>query len=459
MFKKALNLKLVFILILVSLVSGYFWNHKIFSQPLIGGDEIDYDQAALDILVSQRFTQPYEGVTVEPLYFFFLSGIYKIFGHNYDAIRWIQIIFFVLICLFVYFLAKEIFDDKIAFFSGLCLALFYPLASCAGRLWREILFTLLLVLFIYFWNKAWFSQKKKWFIFSGIILSLAILTNAVIFLLPLFFIINFLIIQKKKLFNKKILTNFLLFIFVILIIFSFSALWNTPSDDFVSSISTTKAGVTLLSRAELMEGLKGEGAYHFLGQTMGYFFVQKLDSQVVPAQVFGVPPDSVANRPKDLSKAGYSPQEIDKIFLKEALIKILKKPHLYLFSSFLNLISYNNPMLFNPQTLLVFRIQNLFVDTHPELTDFTKASIILTIRLIWLMFFFFVIYGAIKAVRKNWSRFGWLILIILYFNLIYSLLFAIPRYALPIWPFYIILFVYGLSFFWSKFKLKKSDTY
>ena len=447
MFKKALTLKLVFIIILVSLASGFFWNHKIFGQPPdLGGDAVMYDRVALDILINQKFVPTQQGVNIEPLYFFFLSGVYKIFGHNYDAVRLVQIIFFVLICLFVYFLAKEIFNDKIAFFSGLGLALFYPLAGYAGRFLRAVLFTLLLVLFIYFWNKAWFSQKKKWFIFSGIMLSLGILTNAVILLLPLFFIINFLIIQRKNLLHKKILTNFFLFIFVILIILSFSTLWHSPSDDFVSSISTTKTGIILLSRAELMEGLKGKWAYNFIGQTMGYFFVQNLNPPIVADQVFGVPPASAANKLKDLFEAGYSPQEIDKIFLREALTKILKNPHLYLFSGFLNLISYHNPLLPGPKDFKIF-------GTHPELSDFTKGTIILTIRLIWLTFFFFVIYGAIKIV-KNWSRFGWLILTIIYFNLVYCSLFASPRYALPIYPFYIILFVYGFLIFWPKFKFR-----
>ena len=97
----------------------------------------------------------------------------------------------------------------------------------------------------------------------------------------------------------------------------------------------------------------------------------------------------------------------------------------------------------------VSRINNLFVETHQGLNEFIKGSIILIIRLIWLIFFFFVIYGGIKMIKKNLLKCSWLILIILYFNIIYSLLFAIPRYALLVWPFYIILFVYGLSVFFK----------
>jgi len=448
-FKKSSNLKFVIIILLLATISGCFWNHKILGQDIsLGSDESDYDRVALNILANQEFIQPYEGVDLEPLYFLFLSGVYKVFGHNYDAVRLIQLAFFILICLLVYLLVRELFNDKMAFFSGACLALFFPLASYSGRLLRAVPFTLLLILFVYFWHKAWISQEKKWFIFAGVVLFFGILMNAVILLLPVFFLINFLIIQRKNILNRKILTNFIIFLFIVLIMHFSGSLWDSSSGDSISSTSTTKAGSALLSRVELMEGLKGKWMHHFIGQTMGYFWVQKSDVQVTADQLFDVPTISVVNKIKYLSDNNYSPQEINNILLKEAVVEILKKPHLYLFSGFLNLISFNNPMIPNLKTLKVSRIQNLFVGTYLGLSNFIKGSIILTIRLVWLIFFFFVIYGGIKMIG-NWLKYSWILITILYFNLVYSSLFAFPRYALPIYPFYVILFVFGISAFWS----------
>jgi len=448
MFRKLLTSKFIFIfvVVLVALASGLFWSHRMLGEPIDHGDALNYDRIAFDLSIGNEFVQPNAGIDAESLYFFFLAGIYKIFGHNYDAVRLAQIILFALTCLVIYLLAKEIFNDKIAFFSGIGLALFYPLAGYTNRLLREVFFTFLLVSFAYFWHKAWFSQKKKWFILSGAFLSLGILTNAVILLLPLFFIINFLIIQKKDIFNKVTLTNLSLFVFVALIVISSLALWMSPSEGLVSSISTTKTGVILLSRVELTEDLKGKWVYNFIGQTMGYFFVRDLDPPIHTDQMFDVPPPLLYDRFNDLIESGYSSKEINRIFSREAVIKILKNPHLYLSNSFLYLISYHNPFAPRPRDFTIFRMHNLFVGTHPELSNFIKGTIILTIRLIWLIFFIFVIYGGIKVV-KNWSRFGWIILTIIYFNLIYCSLFTLPRYALPIYPFYIILFVYGLSVF------------
>jgi len=41
----------------------------------------------------------------------FLAVIYKIFGHNYDAVRFVQIIIFGLLAVVIYLLAKDIFGE------------------------------------------------------------------------------------------------------------------------------------------------------------------------------------------------------------------------------------------------------------------------------------------------------------------------------------------------------------
>lgn len=425
-----------------------------FGQPLNpGGDEIFYDKIALNILEGRHFCQGFEELCIEPqpLYPLFLAGIFSIFGHNCDAVRLIQIILFALTAVLVFLLAKDLFIRKVAIYSGLLVALFYPLANYSGRLYRGVFFAFLLVLFIYCLSQIYFNQKKKWFVFSGITSGLVMLTNAITYFLPLLIIVNFLIIYRKRFFSKKILISSFLFLFSLTTVL---APWLIRNYYSAGGSVNTGGGGALLGRAYLIEELQGEYREHFIGQAFGYFFAKKLDWQLDHKKLSAFPPEAVYQRLEELSSLGYSQEKIGKILHKEALFKIFKNLHFYSLSSFLYFISFNNPMLPNPKTFDVSRIQNLFVGTHPELTEFTKGSIILTIRFIWLIFFFFVIYGAIKVI-KSWSKFSWLILIILYFNLVYSLLFAIPRYALPIYPFYIILFVYGLTILFNYINLKR----
>jgi len=449
MFKKQSNLKFIIIIFLIAIISGFFWNFKDFGQPLSqGGDAIYYNKVAINILEGYDLCSGLGELCIEPqpLYPLFLSSIFYLFGHNLDAVRIVQIILFAFISVLGFLLAKKLFSLKIGIYSGLLIGLFYPLAGYCGVLYREIFFSFLIILFIYCLYQAYFSKKRMWFGFSGITLGLVMLTNAVTYFLPLLIIFIFLIVYKKEFFSKKILMCFFLFLFFLMVVLSPWLIRNYYSTGGSADI---QGGSALVGRAYLIDDLQGEYKEHFIGQSIGYFFAKGLDSQLDQRKLYSFPPEVVYKQIGYLSSLGYSQKETGKILQKKALSKIFKSPHLYLSNSFLYFISFNNPMLPDPQTFNIYRIHNLFLNTHPEINEFTKGSIILIIRLIWLLFFFFVVYGGIKVIKKDISKFSWLTLIILYFNIIYSLLFAIPRYALPIWPFYIILFVYGVSLFYN----------
>ncbi len=445
MFKKSSNFKFIILIFLIAIISGSFWSFGNFGEPL-GSDEIHYGKAAVNVLESHGFCYGRGELCVEPqpLYPLFLSSIFYIFGHNPDMVRFVQLILFALISVLGFLLAKKLFNRQIGVYSGLLIGLFYPLANYSGRLYRELFFTFLVVLFIYCLYRAYFSEKRIWFGFSGIVLGLIMLTNAVTYFLPLLIILAFLIVYKKEFFSKKVLMCFFFFLFSLIIVLSPWLIRNYYSTGGSTDIM---GGSVLIGRAYLIDDLQGEHKEHFVGQLFGYFFAKEIDSQLDSRKLSTFPPEIVYRRVDDLSLLGYNQEEIGKILQKEAISKIFNSPNFYFLNSFLYLISFNNPMLPNPQTFRVCRMNNLFVNTHLEVNKFIKGGIILIIRFIWLLFFFFVIYGGVKVIKKDILKFSWFILIILYFNIVYSLLFAIPRYALPIWPFYIILFVYGLSMF------------
>ena len=120
-------------------------------------------------------------------------------------------------------------------------------------------------------------------------------------------------------------------------------------------------------------------------------------------------------------------------------------PVLFLEMTSLDFLKFNTPMV--PD----IRMQHMFAEpnSHPGLSDLTKGAIILLIRFIYLIFAVLIIYAGVKRI-KDWDKMGWMILIIIYFNLIFSNLHAIARYSLPIYPFYIILLVIGILMIWDK---------
>ena len=105
------------------------------------------------------------------------------------------------------------------------------------------------------------------------------------------------------------------------------------------------------------------------------------------------------------------------------------------------------------------RMQHMFAEegSYPSLPDWVKIAAILSIRLLYLLFAVLIIYGAVKHI-KDWQKMGWIILIVVYFNFVFSNLHAIARYSAPVYPFYIILLVLGLlaakDALEKKFKIK-----
>jgi glycosyltransferase involved in cell wall biosynthesis len=418
-------------------------------------DEAFYAGVAENILKKGEFGLKTVGgyVISEPLYPLFLSGVFYLFGSSWDVVRVIQIILFACIVLFVFFIAEELFGRKIAFYSGLLMALFYPLAGMTGRLLREVFFTFLIVIFIWSILKAIKVRQKKWFIFSGIFLGLAILTNVIVQFLPFLILFNLLVIFRQN--WKKAVSIALFFLLGVLLIVGPWFLKGVISDSH--AISTKKEGNVLFLRVGLAETLQGKYKEHFIGQAFGYFLAKKINPEL-NSKEFERISTTTREEIKKLVKPNLSYSEANKILLRASLEKIFAQPFSFLALNFLSFLSFNNPMIPNPRDFQSYRAQELFTSGSLGLSDFAKGGIILIIRFFWLAFFFFVGWAIFKNLKnslldssKHWLKFGWIFLIIIYFNLVYSLAHGIPRYALPIYPFYIILFVAGfLSFFQSR---------
>jgi len=446
--------KIIFLIFFVALTSGFFWNQKMFGQP-IGSDQTLYDSVAKNLLSGRGFTYQGQEAGIEPLYPLFLAGIYGVLGHNYDAVRIVQIILFALTVVFIYFLAEKVFNKKIAIWSFLAVALFYGLANQAGNITTEILFTFLIILFVYALFKYFHNSNYGsiwWLAVSGIVLGLAALTRGIVQFLPLFIAVNIFIVYRRKLPIKKISLAAGIFIAGFLLVLIPWVARNRLTNVGVAIVP--RGGEILYARAELMENLYTNYPAHFIGHLFGYYFSQKIYPDVSSAAFRETP--ITEQRVGNLLKEGKSYAEIDRILTVEAKNKIFGTPHKYILMSLLDFISFNSPII--PRGSLwgnTLTIHPMFAEgRHAQIPEWAKAGIIIGIRGIWFLFLFLAIYGAVK-IAKNWALSGWLILIVVYFNLAYSAIHAIPRYALPIYPFYVILAVVGISILWEKLKAKK----
>lgn len=176
----------VFLLSLLIRISFMVLFH--FETPVAEGDQPGYDNFALQMLGGFDWLAVPTSIR-PPGYPAFLAGIYWMFGHNYDAVRFIQAIISSVSVLLIFYLAREIFGRKIAFLSALWSA-FYPFFSrYAELIRRETLSIFLMLLFVISLNRVYRKSNFKNLILSVIPFTLLVHTNAkYLFYLPFIFV-------------------------------------------------------------------------------------------------------------------------------------------------------------------------------------------------------------------------------------------------------------------------------
>ena len=141
-----------------------------------------------------------------PFYAYFLATVYKIFGHNYIIPRLIQHLIGSFSCVLVYFLAKKLFNQKVAIVSGLIAASYGMLLYFEGELLLDsflVFFDLLLILLLLKVREV--PKLSGWFL-CGIILGFSAITRPnILFFIPFVWLWIFVVFKSKTPF-KKILT-------------------------------------------------------------------------------------------------------------------------------------------------------------------------------------------------------------------------------------------------------------
>ena len=80
-------------------------------------DAVSYDRVALSLAAGNGYAWPDGSPTAarDPGYSFFLSLIYRLFGHDYKAVKIIQCVLGALSCILIYLAACAVFDRQIGF--------------------------------------------------------------------------------------------------------------------------------------------------------------------------------------------------------------------------------------------------------------------------------------------------------------------------------------------------------
>jgi 4-amino-4-deoxy-L-arabinose transferase-like glycosyltransferase len=443
------NKKLLAVVFLISILSGFFWNQKIFGQP-VKSDQVVYDGIAQDLVTRGTYTYQGQETSAEPVYPFFLAGVYTIFGHNYDAVRVIQIVLFAITVCILYSIANSIAGIRVALSAALLTSFYYPLVNQAGLLLQETLFTFLLVLLVYSLYRAQ-TLGKWWWLLSGILLGLATLTKGSIQFFFVFIIAYLVWVYRKDAMLKYLSHSAAIFAVGLVLIVG---PWLAREKFMGGGLGVApRGGGTLLALTEVTERMSHNYLGNFIGFSFGYYFAQKLYPDIDPVAFRDT---SVTTRKiETLTAQGKSLRDVDSILLAEAKHYLLAHPFKYGYMAVLNFINLNSPVLIKgPLWQNVTAVHPMYADgRHPELPEIVKAAVVLGVRFVWFTLFSLVGYG-IWVSRKSLVRFSWMLLLIAYLNIFYSLVWTVPRYAQPMYPFYFILAMVGISHLWLKYKAR-----
>jgi len=204
---------LIFILALILRLTYVLF----FPQLEIESDALEYDTIGWNLASGAGFSlDPRVPTPVRPpMYPFFLSLIYLIFGHSYLTVRLAQAIVGALTCLVVYWIGKEIFDEGVGGATSLIFALYPALIGYTGSLLSETLFTFLLSIVVLFLVRAVKNRSSKLFAVSGAFLGVATLCRSAMISFPLFLLMGLWILHRL---NVKTIVHFLVFLLAMVIV-------------------------------------------------------------------------------------------------------------------------------------------------------------------------------------------------------------------------------------------------
>jgi len=387
---------IIFVIALIPRFSWFFVKGKNLDITIpAGGDAIGYDQLAVNLIKYHQyaFTPGKPTAYREPVYPYFLAIIYSIFGlSNYTAVRVVQIFISSLTCVIIFLLAKDLFDKKVALLSSF-ISCFWPhFVYYSTTILRETLFCFLLVLCVYFLNKVYQQKEFKSVnsIIAGIMCGLCCLMNSTALL---FVFLSFVVLSLTKKF-RQVLVIFVLFV-------SLYSLWVVRNyivfNEFV--LGSTVGGMTIY------------------GASVGDY------------RIFGTPQEKEFWEKDEVMKKAATMDELqaNKYFMQEAKKVILSNPKEF----FIRCIK---------RFLKLYRI---YPHRGKGYVHSEKLMILVSVFSYGILLPFFVYSFFINL--SSFKKYIFLYLPILIFSFVYTLIWAVIRYRLPLEPYIIIFASYILG--------------
>lgn len=183
--KSIFTFSLIF-LICSSLILFNLGNHK-----FIPYDEAIYAKVAKNVYEGGDFLSLYwrnlqtNWFEKPPVYFSLVAISFHIFGVSEFAAKFVSAFFAILSLILVYKFGKNLKDSTTGYVSMVVLTLNTSYLYYSRMAMLDVTLTFFILLGVYFFHKAFLTEKKKYYVFSGVALGFAVLTKSLVGVLPL----------------------------------------------------------------------------------------------------------------------------------------------------------------------------------------------------------------------------------------------------------------------------------
>lgn len=210
------NFRDIFIIIIAGIVLRILYDVQLAANPLLVNyflDSVVLHSWAIDIINGRTADLAFFRA---PLYPYVLALFFKLFGISHWSIVIIQNILGILTSLITYSLAKLLFNNKIAFWSGLVVAIFPTLIYFEGEIMITSLSVFLYTLSFFLLSRALNNPTIKNIFLAGLVFGFSAISRPTILPLIIVFPITYILIYKFKEI-KPCLINSMIFGFAVLI--------------------------------------------------------------------------------------------------------------------------------------------------------------------------------------------------------------------------------------------------
>jgi 4-amino-4-deoxy-L-arabinose transferase-like glycosyltransferase len=133
-----------------------------------------------------------------PLYSVFLAVMFRIFGENYFIVRVVQSIFSAICAVLTYCLGKKMYNDKVARFAAIIMAVYPQNIVYSDLILTEVLFLVLFLSGFLLLVKCLERKSYSQAVMSGILLGLASLTRSISFYYIFFVLFCFIVFRNSR---------------------------------------------------------------------------------------------------------------------------------------------------------------------------------------------------------------------------------------------------------------------